>query len=43
MVLFVINKSSKVSFNSTVLPLSLAVGLRLEGGREPPFDAEKVA
>ena len=42
-VLFVINKSYKVSFHYAILPLSLAVGLRVEGGREPPFDAQKVA
>ena len=41
--MFTINKASKVIFYHTVLPLSLAVGLRLEGGREPPFDTQKVA
>ena len=41
-VLFVINKDSKVSFYCTVLLLSLVVGLRVKGSREPPFDAQKV-
>ena len=42
-VLFVINQSSKVSFHYAVLPLNLAIGLRVEGGREPPFDAQEIA
>ena len=41
--MFVINKASKVSFCCAVLPLSLTVGLRVKGGREPPFDDQKVA
>ena len=42
-VLFVINEGSKVNFHRTVLPLNLAVGLRVEGSKEPPFDAQEVA
>ena len=41
-VLFVINKGSKVSFYGAVLPLSLAVRLRVEGSREPLFNAQEV-
>ena len=42
-IFFIINKSSKVSSYCAILPLSLAVDLRVEDGREPPFDAQKVA
>ena len=42
MVLFVINKDSKISFHRAILPLSPAIGLRVEGGKEPPFDALEV-
>ena len=42
-VLFIINKGSKVSFYYAVLPLSLAVGLKVEDGRKSQFDAQKVA
>ena len=41
-ILFKDNKSSKVSFHCTILPLSLAVRLRVEGGRKSPFDAEEI-
>ena len=40
-ILFVINKDSKVSFHGTILLLNLAVGLEVEGGREPLFDAQE--
>lgn len=38
-----INKGLKVSFHDIVLPLCLAVYLRVKSGKESPFDAEKVA
>ena len=38
-VLFIINEDSKISFYCAVLPLSLAIGLRVKGSRKPPFDA----
>ena len=41
-VLFVINEGFKVSFYYAVLPLSLAVNLRIEDSREPPFNAQEV-
>ena len=37
--LFVINKDFKVSFYCAVLPLNLTVSLRIEGCKEPLFDA----
>ena len=42
-VLFVINESSKLNFYCSVLALSLVIGLRVETGIEPSFDAQKVA
>ena len=42
-ILFVINKSSKISFYYAVLPHSLAFGLRIESNKEPPFDAQEIA
>ena len=41
--LFVINEGSKVSFHHTILLLSLAVGLRVESGRKPPFVTQEIA
>ena len=37
------NKSSKVNFYYAILLLSLAVGLRVEGGRAPQFNTQEVA
>ena len=42
-VLFVINKGSKISFYHAILLLHLAVSLRVEDGRESLFNAQKVA
>ena len=41
-VLFVINKVSKVSFYHAILLLSLAVGPKMESGRELSFDAQEL-
>ena len=38
-----VDKGSEVSFHRTILPLSLAVCLRVEGGGESPLDAEEIA
>ena len=37
------DKSLEVSFHCTILHLSLAVCLRVEGGRESPLDAKEIA
>lgn len=41
-ILFKINKSSDVCFNSAVLPLRFAICLKVENGRKPPFDAKEI-
>ena len=42
-VLFVMNKNSKVSLYYTILLLNLAIDLRVKGSREPLFNAYEVA
>ena len=42
-ILFEIDKGLKVSLHGAVLPLRLAVGLGVENGGKPLFDAKKVA
>ena len=42
-ILLEVDKSSEVGFHPTILPLSLAVRLRMEGGRESLLDAEEIA
>ena len=42
-ILLKIDKDSKISFHCAVLPLRLAVCLRVKGNGEPPLDAKKVA
>ena len=41
-VLFVVNKGSKVNFYHADLPLSLAVGLEMESSQKHSFDAQEV-
>ena len=41
--MFVVSKGSKVNFYCVIMLLCLAVGLRLESGREIPFDTQEVA
>lgn len=42
-VLFEINKDLEIGFYSTILPINLAICLRVEGGREPLYDFKEVA
>ena len=42
-ILLKVDKSSKISFHYTILPFGLTISLLVEGGRESPFDAEKIA
>ena len=42
-ILLKINEGSEISFHRTILSLSLAVCLRVEGGRESPLYAEEIA
>ena len=42
-ILFKIDKSSKVDFYYTILPFSLTVYLWVEGGGEPLLDAKEIA
>ena len=42
-ILLEIDKSLKISFYNTVLPLCLAICLRVKRGKEFPLNAEKVA
>ena len=42
-ILFKVNKGSKVGFYGAVLPFRLTVYLRIEGSGEPLLDAKKVA
>ena len=42
-ILLKVNKSLEIGFYRTILPLSLAIYLRVEGGRESPLDAEEIA
>ena len=42
-ILFKVDKDSKVYLYGTVLPLRLSVCLRIKSNGKPPFDAEKVA
>ena len=42
-ILLKVDKGSEVGFHRTILSLSLAVCLRVEGGRESPLDAEEIA
>ena len=42
-ILLKVDKDSEVGFHCTILPFSLAVRLRMEGGRESPLDAEEIA
>ena len=41
-ILFEVDKCSKVGFYSAILPLGLTVCLMVERGWEPPFDSKKV-
>ena len=41
-ILLEIDKSSKVGFFHTILPLSLAVRLWIEGSKKYPLDAKKM-
>ena len=41
-VLLEINEGTKVGFHCAVLPLGLAVNLRIEGCGKSPFNSEKV-
>ena len=42
-ILLEVDKGSEVGFHRTILPLNLAVRLRVEGGGESPLDAEEIA
>ena len=42
-ILLKVDEGSEVGFHRTILPLSLAVRLRVEGGGESPLDAEEIA
>ena len=42
-ILFEIDKNSKVGFHYTILPFGLTVHLWIEGGRESLLDAKKIA
>ena len=42
-ILLEVDKSLEVGFHCTILPLSLAVRLRVEGGGESPLDAKEIA
>ena len=42
-ILLKVDKGSEVGFHRTILPLNLAVCLRVEGGEESPLDAEEIA
>ena len=41
-ILLKVDKSSEVSFHGTILPLSLAIYLRVEGDGESPLDIEEI-
>ena len=42
-ILLEVDKNSEVGFYRTILPLNLAVRLRVEGGEESPLDAKEIA
>ena len=42
-ILLEVDEGSEVSFYCTILPLSLAVRLRVKGGGEFPLDAKEIA
>ena len=42
-ILFKVDKGSEVGFHRTILSLSLAVRLRVEGGGKSPLDVEEIA
>ena len=42
-ILLEVDKGSEVGFHHTILPLRLAVRLRVEGGGESPLDAKEIA
>ena len=42
-ILLKVDKSLKVGFYYTIIPLSLVVSLRVEGNRESPLDIEEIA
>ena len=42
-ILLEVDKGSEVDFSCTILPLSLAIYLRVEGGGKFLFDAKKIA
>ena len=42
-ILLEVDKSLEVGFHHTILPLSLAVRLQVEGGEESPLDAKEIA
>ena len=42
-ILFEVDKGLEVGFHRTILPLILAVRLRVEGGGESPLDAKEIA
>ena len=42
-ILLEVDEGLEVGFHRTLLPLSLAVPLRVEGGEESPLDAEEIA
>ena len=41
-ILLKVDKTSEVGFHRTILPLSLAVCLRVEGGGDFPLDAKEI-
>ena len=42
-ILLEVDEGSEIGFYHTILPLSLAVRLLVEGGGESPLDVEKIA
>ena len=42
-ILLEVDKGLEISFHRTILPLSLAVHLRVEGGREFSLNAKEIA
>ena len=42
-ILLEVDKGSEVGFHRTILPLNLAVCLRVKGGGKSPLDAKKIA
>ncbi len=42
MILFIINKGSEVSFYCTIIPLGLAINLRVESCRKPLLNHKEI-